>query len=90
MRKEFQVGILPESDTEYFATAAEYHVYASDATGVSDSRYAAMRGDATYWFESGPITDLTVENCRFIGDGRAFPLRARSGQPPRRRIIIGT
>ena len=27
-----------------------------------------LTGDATYWFESGPITDLTVENCRFIGE----------------------
>lgn len=26
-----------------------------------------LSGDASYWFESGPITDLTVENCRFIG-----------------------
>jgi hypothetical protein len=24
-----------------------------------------LSGDATYWFESGPLTDLTVENCRF-------------------------
>lgn len=24
-----------------------------------------MSGDASYWFESGPITDLTIENCRF-------------------------
>lgn len=29
-----------------------------------------LSGDASYWFESGPITDLTVENCRFLG-GRA-------------------
>ena len=27
-----------------------------------------LTGDTTYWFESGPITDLTVENCRFIGE----------------------
>ena len=26
-----------------------------------------LSGDASYWFESGPLTDLTVENCRFIG-----------------------
>ena len=25
-------------------------------------------GDATYWFESGPATDFTVENCRFVGE----------------------
>ena len=27
-----------------------------------------LTGDASYWFESGPLTDLTVENCRFIGE----------------------
>lgn len=32
-----------------------------------------LTGDASYWFESGPVTDLTVENCRFVGD------RARIG-----------
>lgn len=26
-----------------------------------------LSGDASYWFESGPMTDLTVENCRFVG-----------------------
>ncbi len=27
-----------------------------------------LSGDASYWFESGPIADLTVENCRFTSD----------------------
>ena len=27
-----------------------------------------LTGDASFWFESGPITDLTVEDCRFMGD----------------------
>ncbi|MBQ9544633.1 MAG: hypothetical protein IJV00_05865 [Clostridia bacterium] len=27
-----------------------------------------LTGDASYWFESGPLTDLTVENCRFVGE----------------------
>ena len=27
-----------------------------------------LSGDTNFWFESGPITDLTVENCRFVGD----------------------
>ena len=26
-----------------------------------------LSGDASYWFESGPLMDLTVENCRFVG-----------------------
>ena len=26
-----------------------------------------LSGDASYWFESGPLTDLTVEHCRFVG-----------------------
>ena len=29
-----------------------------------------LSGDASYWFESGPLRDLTIENCRFI-DKRA-------------------
>ena len=24
-----------------------------------------LTGDASFWFESGPVTDLTVEGCRF-------------------------
>lgn len=35
-----------------------------------------LTGDASYWFESGPVTDLTIENCRFIGE-RAY-IRIRS------------
>ena len=45
MKKEFQVGIPLESDTEYFASETEYHVYSHDATEVCDRRYDAMRGD---------------------------------------------
>ena len=47
MKKEFQIGISLESNTEYFATETEYHVYASDTTEVYDSRYMAMRGHAS-------------------------------------------
>lgn len=42
-----------------------------------------LTGDASYWFESGPITDLTIENCSFIGNharilirGDVFPTEA--------------
>ena len=34
MKKEFQIGMPIESDTEYFATAAEYHVYAKDTSFI--------------------------------------------------------
>lgn len=27
-----------------------------------------LSGDTSYWFESGPLTDFTVENCKFIGE----------------------
>ena len=30
-----------------------------------------LSGDASYWFESGPVMDLTIENCRFLHE-RAF------------------
>lgn len=26
-----------------------------------------LTGDASFWFESGPVTDLTIQNCRFKG-----------------------
>jgi hypothetical protein len=35
-----------------------------------------LSGDASYWFESGPLTDLTVKNCRFIGDRARIRLRS--------------
>ncbi|MBR5314626.1 MAG: hypothetical protein IKU45_04335, partial [Clostridia bacterium] len=25
-------------------------------------------GDTNYWFESSPTTDVTIRNCRFIGN----------------------
>ena len=30
MKKEFKIGMTVESDTEYFATESEYHIYAKD------------------------------------------------------------
>ena len=30
MKKEFQIDVPIESDTKYFATESEYHVYAKD------------------------------------------------------------
>lgn len=30
-----------------------------------------LTGDASYWFESGPVQDMTVENCRFVGNRAA-------------------
>lgn len=30
-----------------------------------------LSGDATYWFESGPVQDLTVSNCGFFASGGA-------------------
>lgn len=35
-----------------------------------------LTGDASYWFESGPITDLTVENCRFIGERAQIQIKS--------------
>ena len=35
-----------------------------------------LSGDASYWFESGPLTDLTVENCRFIGDKAKISIKS--------------
>ena len=35
-----------------------------------------LSGDASYWFESGPLTDLTVENCRFIGDRAKISIKS--------------
>ena len=27
-----------------------------------------LTGDTNYWFESSPVRDLTIKNCRFIGE----------------------
>ena len=35
-----------------------------------------LSGDASYWFESGPLTDLTVENCRFVGDHAKISIKS--------------
>jgi len=35
-----------------------------------------LTGDASFWFESGPVTDLTVERCRFIGKRATISLRS--------------
>jgi len=35
-----------------------------------------LSGDASFWFESGPVTDLTVENCRFVGEHAKIDIRS--------------
>ena len=50
MKKEFKLGIPLESNTEYFATETEYHVYAKDTTEVCDDRYVALRAHDTKAF----------------------------------------
>lgn len=42
-RKEFQIGIELESNTEYFATQKEYHVYTDQTKELCDDRYVALR-----------------------------------------------
>lgn len=40
---------------------------------VSDSRIelpVLLTGDASYWLESSPVTDLVIENCEFNDKGR--------------------
>ncbi len=46
MRKEFEVGISLESDTVYYATKAEYHIYLKDTVTVEDERYVALRANS--------------------------------------------
>ena len=47
MKKEFKVGMLVESNTEYFATEQEYHIYASDTVVLFDGRYKVLRAHDT-------------------------------------------
>lgn len=51
MTKEFQIGIVLESDTEYVATKEEYHVYKKDTFEVCDGRYVALRAHDTDEFD---------------------------------------
>ncbi len=37
-------------------------------SNCEDELEILLSGDASYWFESGPITDLTIENCKFKTD----------------------
>ena len=50
MKKEFKIGISLESNTEYFATEKEYHVYHKDAFTACDDRYIALRAKDTKEF----------------------------------------
>ncbi len=37
----------------------------------------ALTGDSSYWYESGPVRDLTIRNCRFTDPGcEAFAIQA--------------
>ena len=45
MKREFKIGTALESNTEYVATEAEYHVYARDTVQVCDDRYVALRAN---------------------------------------------
>ena len=47
MKKEFKVGMLVESNTEYFATEQEYHIYASDTVALFDGRSKVLRAHDT-------------------------------------------
>ena len=51
VKKEFRIGQPIESDTEYRAEKAEYHVYARDAVRVCDDRYVALRAEDTRDFD---------------------------------------
>jgi len=50
-KKKFQIGIVLEDNTEYYATESEYHVYAKDTTKVCDDRYVALRANDTKAFD---------------------------------------
>lgn len=50
MRKQFEIGMLPENDTYYYAADDEYHIYFKDTTVVGDDRYIALRAKDTKEF----------------------------------------
>lgn len=50
MRKEFEIGMFPESNTEYYALKDVYHVYPKDTIEVGDDRYVALRAHDTKEF----------------------------------------
>ena len=52
MKKEFKIGMQFESDTEYFATEKEYHIYADDTAQLCDDRYVALRAHDTKEFNA--------------------------------------
>lgn len=36
--------------------------------GCTFNVWITLTGDTTYWFEASPINDLTIKDCKFIGD----------------------
>lgn len=45
---------------------------------IEDCEYGVplwFTGDINYWFESSPVKDITVKNCRFIGERAIVALR---------------
>ena len=50
MKKDFQIGLPLESNTEYLATQREYHVYLDDTAEICDDRYVALRANDTKLF----------------------------------------
>lgn len=50
MKKDFEIGLQFEDNTEYYASKDEYHVYLKDTTVVCDDRYIALRAHDTKEF----------------------------------------
>ena len=50
MKKDFEIGLQFEDNTEYYASKDEYHVYLKDTTVVCDDRYSALRAHDTKEF----------------------------------------
>ena len=86
MKKEFKLGIPLESDTEYFATEAEYHVYAKDTAEVCDDRYVALRAHDTKEFAVFVLVkgrkNITIDFCgaTLVMHGKIQPFLIDSSQ----------
>jgi hypothetical protein len=86
MRQEFEIGISLQSDTEYYATRSEYHVYPKDALRVCDERYRILRThdvlefDAFTWIRGKKNVTLDFCGATLVMHGKIQPFLIDSSE----------
>ena len=86
MKKKFELGMPLESNTEYYATRQEYHVYPEDTVEVADRRYIALRAADTKEFRVFALIkgkkNITLDFCgaKLVMHGKIQPFLIDSSE----------